>query len=156
MITTSKIELTDAMLEKAKLDWIHLPVAIIAAIMLIVQLLYVLITFKVDYLSRVDFMCMLFMVIPIAYFIYLQRMYAKLKIDKENGYAKLLSGTVTSKKIIVRGTGNSRSRLFTLYCSDEKIIVNKSFYNRCQIGDFVCLGTLPLSAIIVYEHINEE
>ena len=143
--------LTTSMLEKAKLDWIHIPVSILAFLIFIGQLYFIYFTFQSSYISGKDIFSMLTIAMPIAYFAILLKKYCNLKKDIKNGIVHVKSGIVTSKKETSSGAGKSRTWLFWLYIGEESLIVPKSFYKKVNIGDFVEVGTLPLSNIIVLE-----
>lgn len=143
--------LTAQMLEKAKLDWIHIPVSIILFLIFIGQVYFIYFTVQSTYISGKDIFSMLTITMPITYFVILSIKYKKLKQDIENGIVHIKSGTVTGKKETSSGTGKSRTWLFWLYIEDEPVLVQKSFYKKVQNGDFVQVGTLPLSNITVLE-----
>ncbi len=149
-VTTVRV-MDESMLKLAKLSWLHVLISIVMAIILAGQLYFIYYALNLEYISNQDIISILTIIIPIGYFIYLYIQLNKLKRDKRNGFAHIQSGEVTSMKIERMGSGKSSTYLHFLFSGEDKIVVEKWFYDEVNVGDEVEFGTLPLSGIVVLQ-----
>jgi len=151
---TKITELTPEMISKAKLDWIHIPLSILMALILGLEIYYILEIIKQPFIDSKEKIGIMFIVIPLLYFIFLYRIYRQLKKDISNNLVKIHSGIVTDKKITSTGSGKTIVYKFELHLGNNIILVDKKFYNLVVNGHFVQWGILPLSGVVVYKNIQ--
>lgn len=148
------VELSPEMLSKVKLDRIHILLSVLMLLVFGFEIYYISELFNNVYIDTKEKVAIVFILVPILYFIFLFRIYRLLKKDIHNNRVKIYSGIVTGKKISSTGSGKSIAYKFELYFEDNMILVDKYFYNKVVIGNFIQWGILPLSEVVVYKNIQ--